>query len=91
MIRVLLRRLIHKMAKFSDPSNPGSLVSTKGSDVQAVSARVWGIKDVMLSGVLGLLGVGRALRGKIISFGKEQTFSSMRMKAGQIRKQVVLV
>lgn len=34
MIKVLPHGLIDKIAKFSDPSNPGSPASTKGSDVQ---------------------------------------------------------
>lgn len=44
---------------------------------QALSAIVWGVKDVTHSRVLGLLGVGKALRRKIVSFGEEQTLSSI--------------
>lgn len=58
MIKVLPCELIYKMAKFSDPSNPGSLVSTKGSDVL-------GIKDVVPSGVLGLPGVRKGTEKNI--------------------------
>lgn len=38
---------------------------------KALSAIVWGVKDVTPSGALGLLGVGKALRRKIVSFGKD--------------------
>lgn len=46
---------------------------------KALSAIAWGVKDVTPSGVLGLLGVGKALRRKIVSFGKEQTLSSINL------------
>lgn len=44
MIKVLPRGLIYKMAKFSDPSNPGSLVSTKGSAVLGSASHCIGHK-----------------------------------------------
>lgn len=43
---------------------------------KALSAIAQGVKDVMPSGTLGLFGVAKARRRKIISFGKEQILSS---------------
>lgn len=50
------------MAKFSDSSNPGSLM------YKALSAIAEGIKDATPSGVFGLLGVGKALSRIILPF-----------------------
>lgn len=59
---MLPRGLIYKMAKFSDSSNPGSLM------YKALSAIEEGIKDATPSGVFGLLGVGKALSRIILPF-----------------------
>lgn len=63
MIKVLPHGLIHKITKFSDPSNPGSLVSTRDSDVPGSTSH--GIRHKRCdSGVLGLLGVRKGTEKK---------------------------